>query len=88
MVLINPNPSFDDESIEVRELKDIISRFTELLPERGREVFQLSREKHLTNKEIAALMGISEKTVEVHLTRALKKLRIELGRMNFWIFLL
>jgi hypothetical protein len=33
-------------------------------------------------------MGISEKTVEAQLTKALTRLRTELGRINFWIFFL
>ena len=38
-------------------------------------IFRLNRYHGKTHKEIAALMGISEKTSEYHLTRALKALR-------------
>ncbi|MNY73194.1 RNA polymerase sigma factor [compost metagenome] len=63
----------------------MIRNFTEQLPARCREVFQLSREQHLSNKEIAEKLGISEKTVSVQIMRALSKLRTDLGKMYFWI---
>jgi RNA polymerase sigma-70 factor (ECF subfamily) len=45
------------------------------LPERCREIFLLSRRQHMTYAEIAAALGISVKTVEVQMWRALQKLR-------------
>jgi len=39
----------------------------------------LSRKEHKSNKEIALYLGISEKTVENHLTKALKRLRLGLS---------
>ena len=48
------------------------------LPERCREVFVLSREHQLTYAEIAYTMGISVKTVETQMGRALKALRAAL----------
>lgn len=82
---IEQNYSFNEESLELQELKSIIESFTEHLPERCREVFKLSREQHLTNKEIAEKLGISEKTVSVQILRALNKLRADLGKMYFWV---
>jgi RNA polymerase sigma factor (sigma-70 family) len=48
------------------------------LPEKCRLVFLYSRKEQYTNKEIAAAMQLSEKTVEAHLTKALKHLRVRL----------
>lgn len=48
------------------------------LPEHTREVFRLSRLEHQTVPEIAVRLNLSRKTVEYHLTRALKSLRISL----------
>ncbi len=48
------------------------------LPDRCREIFQLSRFENLRNKEIADKLGITEKTVENQITKALKVLRKEL----------
>lgn len=50
------------------------------LPEKRREIFILSRKKGLSNKEIAEIKGISEKTVENHMTLALSFLREHLGQ--------
>lgn len=52
------------------------------LPDKCRSVFELSRKGHKTNKEIATTLGISEKTVENHMTRALKILRISLSSLS------
>jgi RNA polymerase sigma-70 factor (family 1) len=85
---LNLSPEFNDTSFELKELKAIISQMSSLLPERCREVFLLSREMHLNNKEIAEKMGIAEKTVEAQLTKALSRLRVQLAQMNFWMMLL
>lgn len=45
------------------------------LPLQCRTVFLLSREKHMSNHEIAATLGISVNTVEQHMRKALKRLR-------------
>lgn len=80
---------FSDESLELKELKNIIAEFTGLLPEKAREVFRLSRYEQLSNKEIADRLGISVKTVENHITVTLKKLRVILGRLSaYMIFFL
>ena len=76
--------TFVDDSLEVKELKHAINQFIETLPPRAREIFQLSRNEYLSNKEIAAQLGISEKTVENQMTISLKKLKGALGKMSFW----
>lgn len=48
------------------------------LPEHTREVFRLSRLEHQSVPEIAVRLNLSRKTVEYHLTRALKVLRVSL----------
>jgi len=55
-------------------LKEIVSH----MPPMRQRVFVMSRYQHLTNKQIAQELGISEKTVEVHITLALKELREKL----------
>lgn len=56
-------------------LKDDIDKLVSSLPERCKEVYNLSRVKGLNNKEIALDLVISEKTVENQLTKALSFLR-------------
>lgn len=72
--------SYEDTYLEVKELQAIIDAFTEYLPDRCRKVFLLSRGQHLSNKQIAEKLSISEKTVENQITTALRKLRISLSR--------
>ena len=60
------------------ELRNILNETILKLPERCREVFILSRFNNLKNKEIADQLGISGKTVENQITKALKILRKEL----------
>jgi len=50
------------------------------LPERCREVFELSRTNGLKYSEIAALLGISVKTVEAQMGKALRSLRVKLAK--------
>jgi RNA polymerase sigma-70 factor (family 1) len=68
-----------EDGILLRDLAHTIEAEVEHLPEKCRSVYQLSRIEHKSNKEIAHSMGISEKTVENHLTKALKKLRLGLS---------
>jgi RNA polymerase sigma-70 factor (family 1) len=77
-----PVTAFDnstEESIHVRDLKSKIDHVVNLLPLKCRSVFMLSRAEHKTNPEIASILNISEKTVEGHLTKALKQLKSSLN---------
>ncbi len=76
-----------EESIEVKQLLEIINYFIGQLPEKCREIFLMSRHEHLSNKEIAERLGISIKTVENQMTIALKKMKTSLGKISS-IFLL
>ena len=66
------------ENIEVEELNKKINRAIENLPEHCNRVFCMSRFENLRNKEIAEQLNVTIKTVEAHLTKALKILRSEL----------
>jgi RNA polymerase sigma-70 factor (ECF subfamily) len=64
-----------DALLETSDLQREINQAVDSLPERCRAVFSLSRFHDLSNKEIAAKLGISVKTVENQMTKALKLLR-------------
>jgi len=71
----------DDRTL-YKELEEEIRKVVDSLPERCREVFLMSRMDGMKNKEIAAALGISEKAVEKHITRALKEFKIHLVKSN------
>lgn len=81
-----------DNSTETRiafnELQDQIENHVRLLPERCRYIYELSRKEFKTNKEIADLLGISEKTVENQLTKALSRLKVAMKLYSFHVLLL
>ena len=60
------------------DIQEIIDDTLKHLGERTETIFRLSRFEGLTNREIAAELGISEKTVEYHMSKALKELRVSL----------
>jgi RNA polymerase sigma-70 factor (ECF subfamily) len=64
---------------EAGELANAVARAVEGLPERCRLIFTMSREQDLTYAEIAGVLGISIKTVETQMGRALKSLRAALA---------
>lgn len=86
MAKLSLQPADESELLEVRQLEEMILNITSELPERCREIFSMSRFEHLSNKEIAQKLDISEKTVEGHITIALKKLREKLGKGNLLLF--
>ncbi len=64
-----------EEEIEAKNLSEYIDQLIEELPPRRRQIFNLSRKEHLSYKEIANLLNISEKTVENQISEAIKYLR-------------
>ena len=66
------------EEIFSEEVESIISRTLQGLSEQTRQVFILSRFENKSNKEIAEEVGISVKSVEYHISKALKALRVAL----------
>lgn len=67
------------DRLEQQEMKQEISRAINELPEKCREVFQLNRFEGLKYREVAEMLGISEKTVENQMGKALKLLRQKLA---------
>jgi len=63
---------------EVDELEQQINQTLSRMPELRRSIFQLSRFGELKYREIAEQLGISIKTVEAQMTKALKELRKDL----------
>jgi len=82
--LHNTAASFDEEIIQAKFLKEYVDGLVAGLPEQCRLVFVYSRDHQLSTKEIAESLNLSPKTVESHLTKALKTLRHLLGNYRFF----
>lgn len=67
-----------DESVAFNELSIAIEKAIEQLPEKTQQIFRLNRLEYKSVKEIAVLLETPERTVEYHITQALKALRIHL----------
>ena len=68
-----------DEAIDTQDRVVALERALDALPERRRLVFVLRWREGLSHREIADRMGVTVKTVENQLTRAIQALRERLG---------
>lgn len=86
-VLYSTMPYYDiEDELSAADLQEFIQKMVLELPPRQQEVFNLSRNEHLTYKEIAARLNITEKTVERHINEAIKFLKKNI--MLYSIFIL
>lgn len=77
----------NEENIEFSDLITAVEKEVTKLPEKCQQVFRMSRNEHRSIRDIAALLNISHKTVENHLTKALRHLRTAFGEY-LWLLLL
>lgn len=73
-------PESDPDGV-VDEITRAVGRLVEAMPPRQREVALLRFREELTTPQIAERLGISPRTVEVHMARITKTLREELPKM-------
>lgn len=77
-----------DEIAELKELNSVIQITVFNLPLKCREIYRLSREANLSNREIAEQLDISVKTVENQITIALHRIRMKVEPHILGILLL
>lgn len=70
-----------DERIREEEIAEALERAVQELPPRCRETFILRRQHHMSCAEIARVMQIAPKTVEIQIGIALKSLRRKLAHL-------
>lgn len=75
----------EEEKIYTNFLRQYIKGVVEELPDRCRLVFTYSRENGKTIPEIATTMNIAEKTVEAHLTKALRRIKVSLRAIGITV---
>lgn len=69
----------ETDFLELDELQQRIAEAMDKIPDKCREIFELSRYEGKKYKEIAEELGLSQKTVENQMGKALRILRDELG---------
>jgi RNA polymerase sigma-70 factor (ECF subfamily) len=79
-------PVAADRELQQRELAAALDEAIQRLPERAREALVLHRQHGFSYADVAATMGISPRTVEVHIRRAFQSLRVQLA--DFLVLLL
>ena len=80
---VKRNPLSDsnagEDPLETLELQNKIDEVVDALPPERKKIFQMSRYEGLKYKEIADQLGLSVKTVEAQMGKALKMLRENLA---------
>lgn len=67
-------------------LLEFIAKEVDALPERCKMIFKYSRDKGMTNREIALEMNITPKTVENQINKALHHLRFSMKKLLPFLF--
>ncbi len=74
-ILVLKEDNSTENQIIFNELTLEVNNLVSKLPEQAKKVYTLSREKGISNKEIASVLNITEKGVEYHITKVLSYLR-------------
>lgn len=82
---VNIETAITDHRLRERLLTELIDKEISQLPEKMRQVFEMSRKQHLSHKEIATQLGLTEQSVRSHIKNALKILR---GKLGYTVYLL
>jgi len=85
--LVRDYDNSTEEIIYRDDLRRHLEKAVAHLPSKCRSVFELSRMENKTNREIAETLGISEKTVENHLTKAISRIKLQLHDIFFLMLL-
>jgi RNA polymerase sigma-70 factor (family 1) len=76
-----------EESVIYNDLYSLVQQAVEMMPPKRKMVYQLSRRQGFTIQEIADKLGISKRTVETHLSHALKFLKEEMTKYSLVLLL-
>lgn len=76
------------DTLLLKEIDREIQSIIDTLPPQCQKIFTMSRKHHMSNKEIAARLSISEKAVEKQITKALGEIKKHLIRMDLMAILI
>jgi len=81
---IEANSNHIIDSITEKELAQALEKEIQQLPAKMKQIFEMRIHKHLTYKEIAAELSLSDKTVKKQISNAIKILRPKLHHLSVW----
>lgn len=87
-VIIKSVSSNAEINLQVKEIEHTVNKTIAGMPPKMQEVYKLSRNEHLSHKEIAENMSISVETVKKHIHHALHLIRRDLLPYTFIITVL
>jgi len=74
-----------EQQLDAIFMDEWLRGIVEQLPEKARLIFVYSRDEALSIKEIAGKMDLSPKSVEYHMTKALKAIRDSIRKMSIFL---
>lgn len=75
-------------NLQLKEMQQTINETVAKMPPKMQEVYKLSRQEHLSYKEISEHMSISVETVKKHIQHALHLIRTNLPPSTFLVILI
>ncbi|MEO8860300.1 MAG: RNA polymerase sigma-70 factor [Ginsengibacter sp.] len=87
-VAINNSSPNAEINLQLKEMQRTIKNSVAKMPPKMQEVYKLSRQEHLSYKEISDYMSISVETVKKHIQHALQLIRKDLGPYIFILIIL
>jgi RNA polymerase sigma-70 factor (ECF subfamily) len=63
------------EELQAKETEERVFKLIDQLPPRCKQIFVLSRKEHMSNKQIAELMELNEKTIENQISIGIRFIR-------------
>lgn len=79
-MLVHYQPPDVESQLQIKELQSVIQSAVDQMPHKMREVYRLSRQQHLSHKEIADRLGISDETVKKHIQHALQIIKTSISQ--------
>jgi RNA polymerase sigma-70 factor (family 1) len=87
-VAVNTLPPSPDIQLQLKEVQQAIHDTIARMPPKMQAVYRLSRQEHLSHREIADRLDISAETVKKHIQHALHLIKIALGYTSVSLSLL
>lgn len=85
---ISTLPASQEIQLQLKQVQEAIGDVVAKMPSKMQEVYRLSRQEHLSHKEIAEKLDISAETVKKHIQHALQLIKTALRATSIGLSLL